>query len=69
MKAAQVGATEAGNCFIGYCIHHAPGPMLAVQPTRSLASAGPGLSRRPPGKKPCCLRQARLPPPVSARHR
>ena len=30
MKAAQVGATEAGNCFIGYAIHHAPGPMLAV---------------------------------------
>ncbi|HET7409938.1 MAG TPA: phage terminase large subunit family protein [Paracoccaceae bacterium] len=37
MKAAQVGATEAGNCFIGYCIHHAPGPMLAVQPTVELA--------------------------------
>ena len=37
MKAAQVGATEAGNCFIGYAIHHAPGPMLAVQPTVELA--------------------------------
>jgi phage terminase large subunit GpA-like protein len=37
MKAAQVGATEGGNCFIGYCIHHAPGPMLAVQPTVELA--------------------------------
>jgi len=37
MKAAQVGATEAGNCFIGYVIHHAPGPMLAVQPTVELA--------------------------------
>jgi len=33
MKAAQVGATEGGNCWIGYIIHHAPGPMLAVQPT------------------------------------
>jgi hypothetical protein len=37
MKAAQVGATEGGNCFIGYAIHHAPGPMLAVQPTVELA--------------------------------
>ncbi|MFP1646828.1 terminase, partial [Defluviimonas sp. KMU-169] len=22
--------TEAGNCFIGFVMHHAPGPMLAV---------------------------------------
>ena len=32
MKAAQVGATEAGNNWIGYCIHQAPGPFLGVQP-------------------------------------
>ena len=37
MKGAQVGATEAGNNWIGYVVHHAPGPMLAVQPTVSLA--------------------------------
>lgn len=37
MKAAQVGFTEAGNNWIGYVIHHAPGPMLAVQPTVELA--------------------------------
>jgi len=37
MKGAQVGATEAGNNWIGYVIHHAPGPMLAVQPTVELA--------------------------------
>ncbi|MFN7194538.1 MAG: phage terminase large subunit family protein, partial [Rhodospirillales bacterium] len=37
MKAAQVGATEAGNNWIGYVIHHAPGPMLSVQPTGELA--------------------------------
>jgi len=37
MKAAQVGATEAGNNWIGYVIRHAPGPMLAVQPTVELA--------------------------------
>ena len=37
MKAAQVGATEAGNNWIGVCMHHAPGPFLAVQPTVGLA--------------------------------
>ncbi len=37
MKPAQVGATEAGNNWIGFCIHRAPGPMLAVQPTVDLA--------------------------------
>ena len=37
MKAAQVGATEAGNNWTGYVIHHAPAPMLAVQPTVELA--------------------------------
>jgi phage terminase large subunit GpA-like protein len=37
MKAAQVGATEAGNCWMGFVIHQAPGPMLAVQPTVELA--------------------------------
>lgn len=33
MKGAQIGGTEAGNNWIGYVIHHAPGPMLSVQPT------------------------------------
>ena len=37
MKAAQVGATEGANNFIGFVIHQAPGPMLAVQPTAELA--------------------------------
>ena len=37
MKSAQVGFTEGGHCWIGYVIHHAPGPMLAVQPTVELA--------------------------------
>ncbi len=37
MKGAQVGGTECGNGWIGYVIHHAPGPMLAVQPTTELA--------------------------------
>ena len=33
MKAAQVGATEAGNCFIGFVMHHAPGPMQFITGT------------------------------------
>ena len=36
MKGAQVGATETGTNWVGYIIQHAPGPMLAVQPTVEL---------------------------------
>jgi hypothetical protein len=37
MKGSQLGASEGGCNWIGYVIHHAPGPMLAVQPTVELA--------------------------------
>lgn len=37
MKGAQVGGTECGNNWIGYIIHQAPGPMMAVQPTVEMA--------------------------------
>lgn len=37
MKAAQVGATEAGNNWLGYTIHHSPAPMMIVLPTVDLA--------------------------------
>jgi phage terminase large subunit GpA-like protein len=37
MKGAQIGGTECGSCWIGYVIHHAPGPMMAVSPTVELA--------------------------------
>jgi phage terminase large subunit GpA-like protein len=33
MFGAQTGKTEAGNNWIGYSMHLAPAPMLAVQPT------------------------------------
>ena len=33
MKSAQVAGTEAGLNWIGYNIHHNPGPMLHVQPS------------------------------------
>jgi phage terminase large subunit GpA-like protein len=37
MKGAQTGGTEAGNNLLGFIIHQAPGPALAVQPTVELA--------------------------------
>ncbi|MBT7443738.1 MAG: phage terminase large subunit family protein [Methylococcales bacterium] len=33
MKGAQLGLSEAGNNWLGYVIHHVPGPMLYVMPT------------------------------------
>ena len=33
MKAAQVGATEAGNNWLGYIIHWSPAPVIGVWPT------------------------------------
>ncbi|CAK0780019.1 hypothetical protein CCP4SC76_7190003 [Gammaproteobacteria bacterium] len=37
MSGSQVGKTECGNNWIGYVIHHAPGPMMAVSPTVEMA--------------------------------
>ena len=37
MKGAQIGGTETGNNWIGYVIHMAPGPMMAVAPTVEMA--------------------------------
>ena len=37
MKGAQIGGTECGNNWIGYVIHQAPGPMMAMQPTVEMA--------------------------------
>jgi phage terminase large subunit GpA-like protein len=36
-KCAQIGASEVGNCWIGYLVDQAPGPILMVQPTVELA--------------------------------
>lgn len=40
MKGAQIGATEAGNNWLGYIMHQAPGPVMAVAPTVELAKRG-----------------------------
>ena len=37
MFAAQTGKTEAGANWLGYVISHAPGPLLAIQPTVEMA--------------------------------
>ena len=37
MKPPSSGATEMGSNWIGYVIHHAPGPMMAVWPTVEMA--------------------------------
>lgn len=37
MKGAQIGGTECGNNWLGYIIHHTPGPTLAVLPTVEMA--------------------------------
>ena len=43
MKGAQVGATESGNNWLGYIMHHVPAPALAVQPTGGKLT-GPALA-------------------------
>jgi phage terminase large subunit GpA-like protein len=37
MKGAQIGATESGNNWLGYLIHHAPAPTLYIEPTVEVA--------------------------------
>lgn len=36
MKGVQVGMSEAGFNFVGYAIHHNPGPMMYVMPTEAM---------------------------------
>jgi phage terminase large subunit GpA-like protein len=62
-KGAQVGLSECGLNFVGYVIHHAPGPALYVMPTVEMAqkisktrlqpmiSASPSLLERIPPVK------------------
>jgi phage terminase large subunit GpA-like protein len=58
MKGVQIGMSEAGFNFVGYTIHHSPGPMMYVMPTIDMAKkfsktridpmieASPALSER-----------------------
>lgn len=36
-KGSQIAATETGNCWLGYVVDYAPGPMLMVMPTEDIA--------------------------------
>ena len=54
MKAAQVGATEAGNNWIGFAIHQAPGP-IAGGP----ADGGTRQAQLPPADRPADRREPR----------
>ncbi|WP_287150649.1 phage terminase large subunit family protein [Mesorhizobium sp.] len=37
MKGVQIGASEGGFNFVGYTIHHSPGPIMYVLPTIAMA--------------------------------
>ncbi|TIN21372.1 MAG: phage terminase large subunit family protein, partial [Mesorhizobium sp.] len=37
MKGVQIGASEGGFNFVGYTIHHSPGPIMYVLPTIDMA--------------------------------
>lgn len=37
MKGARLGLSEAGNNWLGFIMHHAPGPILMVYPTFDIA--------------------------------
>ena len=39
MKSAQVGATEAGVNWMGYVVHHVPGPFLLVEGSLDVVKA------------------------------
>jgi phage terminase large subunit GpA-like protein len=59
MKGAQLGGTEAGNNWIGYAIHHQPGPMLFVQPTLVMAQRA-SRQRVDPMIRACAALRARV---------
>lgn len=47
MKGAQIAATEVGNNFIGYIIHHAPAPTMMVMPTGDAAQENSKIRIQP----------------------
>jgi hypothetical protein len=65
MKGAQIGGTECGNNWIGYVIHQAPGPMMAVQPTVEMAKRNSKQRVDPLIEKSEVLRKLVHDPPVA----
>lgn len=65
MKGAQVGATEAGNNWLGYIIHWSPAPVMAVWPTVDMAKKA--SRQRVEALIEDCPELARLIPPSKQR--
>ncbi|NDG63974.1 MAG: phage terminase large subunit family protein [Planctomycetes bacterium] len=57
MAGAQVGKSEAGNNWVGFVVHHAPGPMLLVQPTVDTAKRFSKQRLAPMIEESPCLRE------------
>ena len=64
MKGAQVGGTECGNNWMGFCICNAPGPMLIVNPTTETAKR-PSRMRIDPAIEHCPALRDRIKSPRS----
>ncbi len=47
MKGGQVGGTEIGNNWIGYIVDYAPGPTMAVMPTKETAKKNSKIRIQP----------------------
>ncbi|MDD1651201.1 MAG: phage terminase large subunit family protein [Methylococcaceae bacterium] len=62
MKGSQTGGTEAGSNWIGYVIHHAPGPMMAVWPTVDMAKRNSKIRIDPLIEESVALRERIAPP-------
>jgi phage terminase large subunit GpA-like protein len=57
MAGAQVGKTETGNNWMGFIVHHAPGPMMIVQPTVDTAKRLSKQRLAPMIEETPCLRE------------
>ena len=64
MKGAQIGGTECGNNWMGFVIHHAPGPMLVVNPTVETAKRTSKM-RIDPAIENCLVLKERVQDPRS----
>ena len=55
--AGGIRASEGGNCWLGYIMHHVPAPVLAVQPTVELAKRFSRQRRAPLVQETPALRE------------
>ena len=62
MKGSQLGLTEAGINWVGFVIHHAPGPMMIVWPTTEMSQRN-SKQRIDPMIRECPALMERVAPP------